>query len=107
MNLREFLNDMTEQPNGRVINVNTGISIGLLGVIIVAAWTILGVMNGIRSDLGATRLELNARFDKIELRVNNLELTKNSWTATDMFKWAVHLQQANQNLKVPEPETHQ
>jgi hypothetical protein len=51
--------------------------------------------------------EITARLDKVETRVSTVESSRNSWTSTDMFKWAVHLQQNNPSLKVPEPEIRQ
>mgnify|MGYP007027865158 CR=1 FL=1 len=88
----------------RMINVNTGVSIGLIGLVCTGIWLILNAVSGTKTEVGATRQELNGRFDKMELRVTNLESARNSWTNTDMFRWSVHLQQANPQIKVPEPE---
>ena len=86
--------------------MQTYVSIGPIMLICGRIWSILSAISGTKTDIGDTRRELITRFDKIELRVSNLENTKNVWTATDMFKWAVHLQQANPQMKVPEPEVN-
>ena len=89
-----------------MINTNTYVSVGLIMLICGGIYAILGAINSTKSDVNATREDLNRRFDKVELRVASLESSRNTWTATDMFKWAVHLQQANPQIKVPEPEVN-
>lgn len=105
---------MNEPAGPYRINVNTGVSIGLAVMVACGVWAILSAIGGTKTEVGNTRSELNGRFDKMEMRVANLESTRNTWTGTDMFKWAVHLQQANsdpkklqlEGLKVPEPEVN-
>jgi hypothetical protein len=87
-----------------MINTNTYVSVGLLALLVGGLWAILNGLSSAKEEVKEARRELNGRFDKIEVRVQGLESTKNTWTATDMFKWAVHLQQANPQIKVPEPE---
>ena len=97
-----------------MINTNTYVSIGLIMLIVGGIWAILSAISSIKSDISSARVESNARFDKVETRVSSIETSKNVWTSTDMFKWAVHLQQANsdpkklqsEGLKVPEPEVN-
>ena len=88
-----------------LINTNTYVSIGLIALIVGGIWAILNAVT-------STRADMNIRFDKLEDRVKNVEQTKNTWSAVQMFQWAVHLQQLNsdpkklqtEGLKVPEPE---
>ncbi len=91
------MNGQEGQAAKTSINANTGVSIGLV-VIVVAGF--LAVMKG-QTD---TKNELSNQLDKLNMRVSSLESAKNSWSAVDMFKWAVHLQQSNPQIKVPEPE---
>ena len=97
------------------INQNTYISVGLLIVLLGGfAWVIKGQSDNrsdnilMKSELimqaAASKNELSSKIDKLETRMLNVESAKNTWTSTDMFKWAVHLQQSNPQIKVPEPE---
>ena len=88
----------------KLINVNTGVSLGLIVICLAGIWAILSAISSTKTEVGAARTELNGRFDQMEQRVKQLENNKNSWTGVDMFKWAVHLQQQNPQIKVPEPE---
>jgi hypothetical protein len=78
-------------------NVNSGISIGLALLIVGATWTLKDSNNALGTRLSA--LELKQSLTK--------EPPKESWSETDMIRWAVHLQQANKaipNFRVPEPQ---
>lgn len=108
-----YMTNPTNESHDRqlIIGSNTYFSIGIIMAVCGGIWAILSAINGAKSDIGSARAEIiearrevNAHFDKLELRVQTLESARNTWTATDMFKWAVHLQQANPQLKVPEPE---
>ena len=94
-----------EQPKF-VINTNTYVSIGLIAMVAGGIWAILSGQASTKAEIVDARKEFTYRFEKMEGRMTNLESTKNVWTATDMFKWAVHLQQANPQIKVPEPEVN-
>lgn len=89
-----------------MINTNTYVSVGLLLFLAGALWAILSSISGTKTEITNLGLNMNSRFDKIETRVSSLESARNTWTSTDMFKWAVHLQQANPQIKVPEPEVN-
>lgn len=103
---------MSSPTNGRLITPQTGISIGMMVILITGIWAILNSINSAKSDASNARQELNVRLDKLEARISIIESQKNSWTAVQMFQWAVHLQQLNSDgkklttdgLKVPEPE---
>ena len=95
------------------INANTGISIGIIIVVIGGVWAVMNGIGGIRNEIGLAqaqqaqnRVEFMAKIEKIESKVTALENNKNTWTSTDMFRWAVHLQQSNPSMKVPEPEVN-
>jgi hypothetical protein len=101
----------------RNINTSTGISIGIVVIVLGGfAWVIKGqndtkdatrdMKNELMIQAMATKNEMMGRMDKMESRMAAYEATKNSWTSTDMFRWAVHLQQANPQIKVPEPEVN-
>lgn len=106
------------------INVNTGVSIGIVIVLVGGFAVLIKGQNDnrqatadMKSELSmqalATKAELSADIKDLKNRMTNLESSKNNWSAVDMFKWSVHLQQLNsdpkrletQGLKVPEPET--
>jgi len=122
---------MEHPSSGRMsINTNTGLSIGVMVLIVTG---VLVVMNGIgslksetaitqnqitslrtemASQISALKMEMNGRIDKVESKVIAIEGNKSSVTMADFFRWAVHLQQQNsdpkklqsEGLKVPEPE---
>lgn len=95
-----------------VVSTNTYMSVGLAALIGGGIWSILTAISGTKTEIKDARLEILQRVDKVESRVSNLESTRNIWTTTAMYKWAIHLQQANSDpkklqtdgLKVPEPE---
>lgn len=95
-----------------MINTNTYVSVGLIMLIVGGIWAILSAISSIKTDIQSARVESNARFDKVENRVSAIETSKNTVTATEFYKWAIHLQQSNSDpkklqtdgLKVPEPE---
>ncbi len=102
MNLGEHV--QREGVREQHLNVNTYVSVGLLLILLTGfGWLIKGQSDG-KQEIVISKLELTAQIKDLGSRVNNLETTKNSWTSTDMFQWAVHLQQSNPNLKVPEPQ---
>ena len=83
-----------------LLNTNTYISFGMLILmlgVVVSFWRLADTIS-------ANKVELNNRMEKLEIVMGALQKNKNSWTATDQFRWAVHLQQANPQIKVPEPE---
>lgn len=107
--------EMNENGKKGIINVNTGISVGVVGILIVGIWTILNAITSAKNEsnsaIASMRQELNGRFDKVELRVSTLESQKNNWSAVQMFQWSVHLKELNSKesltkdgLRVPEPE---
>lgn len=52
--------------------------------------------------------QVNVRFDlqTLTTRIEVIEKSKviDRWSGTDMFKWAVKLQQNNPTIKVPDPK---
>ena len=50
--------------------------------------------------------DINVTIAKLDGRLSTMENIKvvDRWSSTDMFKWAIHLQQQNQQMKVPEPK---
>jgi len=56
------------------------------------------------SQAAATKAEVMNKIDKLETRMTNVEGNRNTLTTTAFFQWAVHLQQSNPQMKVPEPE---
>jgi hypothetical protein len=111
---------MTDQPQSRLhINTNTGVSVGIIFLLFGWGFMIMNAINSTKTDVGSTRneiaavkMELNGKIDKIDAKVIAIEGSKSGVTATEFFRWAVHLQQANsdpkrlqsEGLKVPEPE---
>lgn len=97
------------------INANTGVSIGIVTAVLGAlAWIIGGqagnakAISDMKNELSMQAIQSNnsltSKIDKVETRLTALETLRNSWTHADMFRWAVHLQQSNPQIKVPEPE---
>lgn len=86
------------------LNVNTYVSVGLLVVLLTGfGWLIKG-QSETQSQIQMAKNDSQIMFEKIDMRLKNVENSKNTWSAVDMFKWAVHLQQSNPSIKVPEPE---
>ncbi len=117
------MDETQQQPSSRMtLNTNTGVSIGIIVLMFAGFWGVMAGINSMKRDIDITqsqigaartevsgqvaalRMELNGRIDKVEARAITLEAKSNSWNSTAMFKWAVHLQQANPQIKVPEPE---
>jgi hypothetical protein len=109
------MNDDHRQQQRFQINTNTGVSIGIIIICLAGFGAMVKGMSdsskeatAMKTELSqqatATKNDLSNKIDKLETRILNLESAKNTWTSTDMFKWAVHLQQANPQIKVPEPE---
>lgn len=101
---------MNTPPDHRVtLNTNTGLSIGIVITLFGGFAWVIKAQNETKNDLSMQAIQSNNlltnKIDKLESRMTTLESTRNSWTSTDMFRWAVHLQQANPQIKVPEPET--
>jgi hypothetical protein len=57
-----------------------------------------------QSDSSLAIQNMSNKLESMDTRLKSLEQAKNSWSAVDMFKWAVHLQQSNPTIKVPEPD---
>ena len=73
----------------------------------------MNAINGMKSEIVAGRTEvaslkaeLTAKIEKNEARLATIETNKSGVTTTEFFRWAVHLQQSNPNIKVPEPEVN-
>lgn len=86
------------------INTNSFISLGLLIAVIAGIFT---VVNAVYS----ARYEITRKQDKFEMvmegftkRLDKSDTSRETWGFHNMFKWAVHLQRDNPQLKVPEPD---
>jgi hypothetical protein len=86
------------------LNANTYVSVGLLLVLLTGFGWIIKGQGDTQNQILTAKNESTMMFDKFDTRLKSIEAAKNSWSAVDMFKWAVHLQQANPQIKVPEPE---
>src|SRR5882757_1619753 len=93
------------------INTNTGVSVGIIVLLFAGFFTIMRVLDSMSKDitsgqtsLAAVKAELGARIDKNEAKITAIESSKSAVTTTEFFRWAVHLQQSNPQMKVPEPE---
>ena len=88
------------------LSVNTYVSVGLLVILLGGfGWVIKG-QNDNATNVTIAKMELSNQVEKLSVRMTSMEASKNSWTSTQMFQWAVHLQQANPQIKVPEPEVN-
>lgn len=110
----------TNLPGG--INTNTYVSIGLVIAILGVGYKLDAsfkttvneakdsIIEKAQYSINMAKSELANRQDKIESRMKTLEDNSNSWTYSDMFKWAVHLQRENDGTNghpkvvIPEPE---
>lgn len=93
------------------IDARTGVSMGLIVVVISGIVWLTGGINSIKNEISAsnnlnltTKMELMSKIEKVESRVISLETNKSAVTTTQFFQWAVHLQQSNPQIKVPEPQ---
>jgi len=86
------------------LNANTYVSVGLLVVLLGGFGWIIKGQSDTQSQIQTAKNETGLMFEKFDMRLKSIENNKNSWSAVDMFKWAVHLQQSNPQIKVPEPE---
>jgi flagellar basal body-associated protein FliL len=102
-----------ERPAHPKLNItaSTGVSIGIMVVVIAALFTVMNGINTIGSKIEqvsskqeTNKMEFLTEIDKIKTDVAAIHANKTSVTGTQFFKWAVHLQQANPQIKVPEPE---
>lgn len=106
--------DHQHHPQSRFqINTNTGVGIGIVLFMFAGFWAGFGILSGIKESIATVinvtsmnKMEMSARIDKNEARILVLEASKNAVTSTEFFRWAVHLQQANPQIKVPEPEVN-
>ncbi len=112
---------MNEQSDGThrvTITTQTGVSIG---AIVIFIGLVVWVMNGIASintkliiinteitstqtQNATSKAELIAKIEAVNSDVAALKSSKSGVTAIQFFQWAVHLQQSNPQMKVPEPE---
>lgn len=103
--------------NGTHLNVNSYISLGMLGSLIVGFLSLFFWLNNHFDSFKTSQADLKAEVTKAQdkmsydmkevvSRVTNIETNRSTdkWTGTDMFKWAVHLQRDNPSLHVPEPK---
>ena len=112
---------MNGQQNGHLkvqhLNTNTYVSMGMIVLLLGGFAFVMRSVNEGKTDIRdmkseillqalTTKNELSADIKDLKNRMTAMESTKNSWTSTDMFKWAVHLQQSNPQIKVPEPEVN-
>jgi len=102
------------------ITTQTGISIGAIVVFIAGVVWIMNGISSIKTDIvlldtkitstqtqnATTKAELLAKIETIQGKVTTMETSKAGVTAIQFFQWAVHLQQSNPSLKVPEPEVN-
>lgn len=103
------INDLNSPP--AMVNTNTYVSIGLIALVMGGIWAILGSISSTKNEIVAVRSEIvDAKkdtrifYDKLDDRLKNVETNKSFLTTTDFYKWAIHLQQSNPTIKVPEPE---
>jgi hypothetical protein len=89
------------------VSKSTYISIGLAITIVAATWIICAAIYSTNSHIDLAVTTMTNKIDAIDVRVTALTNQKETWTESDMYKWSIHLQQANQKLNpplnVPEP----
>ncbi len=110
--------DVHPESHRLTITTQTGVSIGAIVVFIAGVVWIMNGIGSLRSDIiilkteitstqtqnATTKAELLAKIETVQTKVASMENSKTSVTAIQFFQWAVHLQQSNPSLKVPEPE---
>jgi outer membrane murein-binding lipoprotein Lpp len=95
--------------NGRSLNANTFVSLGVLAAIVTGTWVLANKISNVKTDILASNVTMKSEFQakatSLEARVTALEgRPKNeTWSDGDMFRWATRLQRENHTLKVPEP----
>lgn len=114
------MEDVIEMENGDMmesskvhLNVNSYISIGAAFLIVTVIFSFAFWLNTRfgQIDIRLTEInygfkETNSQMAMLKEKVNALESKKPTdlWTGSDMLKWTIHLQQNNQQMKVPEPK---
>ncbi len=102
------------------ITTQTGVSIGAIVIFIAGVVWIMNGIGSLRSDIillktditltqtqnATSKAELLTKIEGVQTKVTTMEASKNGVTAIQFFQWAVHLQQSNPQLKVPEPEVN-
>lgn len=95
--VKELSQALMSATGNRALNTNSYISIGLFFTILVGT---LAVVNSVYT----AKAEISTRLERVEFRESAIEKKNADWTFKDMFKWCVHLQRDNPQVKVPEPE---
>jgi hypothetical protein len=87
------------------INSNTYVSIGMLIVLVGAAWAILTQISDLKSTTNQIGWDVNDLKKRMSAR-EEIKFPSETWTDRDMLQWSVHLQKDNPSLRVPEPPMH-
>jgi len=93
------------QPKDNQINTNTYVSVGILVTILSGFAVMMNTIYSSKSTLETNQIRFENKIDGVIFRVDKFEKNRETWSAQDMFKWAVHLQRDNPSMKVPEPDT--
>ncbi len=114
------MNGQHEDVHRLNITTQTGVSIGAIVIFIAGVVWIMNGIGSLKSDIiilkteitstqtqnATTKAELLAKIEAVQVKQSAMETSKNGVTAIQFFQWAVHLQQSNPQLKVPEPEVN-
>lgn len=96
---------MTDQAEGSALSKQTGVTIGLgmvvLTVAVSAAWWFGQWTGQDRAWKDGTDLRLKGIEATVQEAIR--EGTANRWSSIDMLRWAHRMQEANPDMKVPEP----
>jgi hypothetical protein len=93
-------------------NKNILALISVLCTVIGGTWFMASRVSNAKTDIMAQNVNLKTEFvaakTAIESRISALEarpLNRETWTDSDMYRWAIQLERENQGkVKVPEPQ---
>jgi len=93
----EFLRSQAPPPQQHSqhtqINTNTYMSIGIFIALFTGVVWITNTIN-----------RFDSKIDTLAAQLKDVQNVHESWSYHDMFKWCVHLQRDNPQIKIPEPE---
>jgi hypothetical protein len=85
------------------INTNTYMSIGLFFALAGGFWAVINTIYTTKAEITSKQERFEMKIEALDARMGKFEKLKETWSFQDQFKWSVHLQRDNPNIKIPEP----
>jgi hypothetical protein len=90
-------------PRMTGINTNTYVSITMLFALVGGFGAVLTTLYGAKAEITTKQERFEMKLEILSARVEKFEAMRETWAFQDQYRWYVHLQRDNPNLKVPEP----